>query len=132
MDDGKKIRVLVVEDTPFYREILSRMLRDLGVEVVSARDGERALEKIKNEKNISAVITDWMMPNMDGIAFVKHIRNIPGMEKTPILMVTGHDTSQAKIAQAAGVNEFLHKPVSLKELVQKFNMIGIAVSPKKI
>lgn len=109
-------KVLVVDDDPVISKSFNRVLAGKGYVVVSAENGEEALKKIANEQ-YDAVFTDIRMPGMDGIAVAEQLRaKQPWM---PVVIITGYGSleNQAR-AEAAGVKEFLHKPLSPQMIEQ--------------
>lgn len=84
----KSIKVLVVDDFPTMRRIIRNLLKELDfVNVDEAEDGAAGLQKLKGG-NFGFVVSDWNMPNMDGLTMLKAIRADPTMARLPVLMVT--------------------------------------------
>jgi two-component system chemotaxis response regulator CheY len=112
---------IVVDDSTHMRRILVTMLRGFGARAVyEAEDGADALEKIQmNMPDI--IITDWVMPVLDGEELVKMIRTPSSPSGyAPIIMVSGYtERSRVQQASAMGVNHFLCKPVSAKALYDR-------------
>jgi two-component system chemotaxis response regulator CheY len=82
------LSILAVDDSPTMRRIIINTLKRAGfVDVVEASDGRDALAKMKVD-TFNFVITDWNMPEMDGLAFVTHLRGMAEYKSLPILMVT--------------------------------------------
>jgi two-component system chemotaxis response regulator CheY len=122
--DFGQLRVLVIDDEPFMREILTRVLRDLGVRtVVVANDGKAALEKCKVlGTRLDLVICDLEMPVMNGFQFVAALRSStdPVRKDVPVLIVTGHgETDYVKQAIGLGINGFVVKPISQNVVEQR-------------
>jgi CheY-like chemotaxis protein len=82
--------ILVVDDEPQYRLLLDDFLRDEGHNVLTAENGEDALEKMA-EMKVDFVISDVYMPVLDGVKFHRMIREIPGYEELPFLFVSAFD-----------------------------------------
>ena len=121
--------ILIVDDSVTMRRIIKNTLTKLGYsDFLLAEDGRDALVKLYSEhpSTISAIITDWNMPIMDGLAFVKEVRKNDIYEDTPIVMVT---TEGGKIevitALKAGVNNYIIKPFTPEVLKGKLEAIGI-------
>jgi CheY-like chemotaxis protein len=116
----KGLKVLVVEDSHTTQAVITRILASIGVEFIyTALNGKEGLEIVQKE-DPDLVIVDWEMPQLDGIGFTQAVRtgeNIP--DKTiPILMCTTHyEIGRVMQARAAGVNEFITKPFTEKELL---------------
>jgi two-component system chemotaxis response regulator CheY len=109
--------VLIADDDPQCRRMLSRLITRAGVDVVAeVADGVEALELLEGIR-VDLIITDCQMPRLDGLSFTRTLRARHCF--TPIVMVSGH-TDPAIVAQAhrAGVNAFFHKPLDGKLLLQ--------------
>ncbi|MDJ0836260.1 MAG: response regulator [Acidobacteriota bacterium] len=113
---------LVVDDSSTMRRIISNTLKKIGYSnITEAEDGKDALSKLDGSINI--VITDWNMPNMDGLEFVKQVRSGP-YKAVPILMVTTNAAKDDVIqALKAGVNNYVVKPMTPETLEEKVNAI---------
>ena len=120
----KAIKILVVDDFPTMRRIIKNLLKDLGFENVDeAEDGVMGLEKLRNN-NFDLVVSDWNMPNMDGLVMLKTIRADPELAKLPVLMVTAEAKKENIIAAAqAGANGYVVKPFTAAVLEEKLNKI---------
>jgi len=102
-------KILVIEDNRDSRDILAKLLRMSGYDVMSANDGEAGLaEALKQEPDL--IITDIHMPNMNGIEFVKRVRNDRALDKTPVLVVTAFGANVAREAIDAGADAAAEKP----------------------
>src|SRR5262245_47075165 len=97
-------RVLVVEDAPFLRYAFGRLLRMHGFEVMEAKDGRDALDRIQ-EFQPQVVVTDLMMPVMDGVELIQRLRSDPRTAEVPVLAITAdaseHAEQRAREAGAA-------------------------------
>lgn len=110
-------QILIVDDDPNIREVLSVLLGSEGYAVIEAEDGSMALEKLKAEKEIDLVILDIMMPGMSGIEVCEEIRN---MSLVPVLFLTAKSQEQDKVsAYTGGGDDYLVKPFSQTELLMK-------------
>jgi len=120
----KSIKILVVDDFPTMRRIIKNLLKDLGFENVDeAEDGVMGLEKLRNN-NFDLVVSDWNMPNMDGLAMLKLIRADANLSKLPVLMVTAEAKKENIIAAAqAGASGYVVKPFTAAVLEEKLNKI---------
>jgi len=120
----KTMKILIVDDFPTMRRIIKNLLKDLGYDNVDeAEDGVMALEKLRNG-NFDFVVSDWNMPNMDGLEMLKTIRADPGLKHLPLLMVTAEAKKENIIAAAqAGANGYVVKPFTAATLEEKLNKI---------
>ena len=119
-----KTKFLVVDDFSTMRRIVRNLLKELGYSNVDeAEDGAMALSKLKNE-NFDFVISDWNMPNMDGLEMLKQIRADAAIGKMPVLMVTAEAKKENIIAAAqAGANGYVVKPFTAATLDEKLSKI---------
>lgn len=119
-----KTKFLVVDDFSTMRRIVRNLLKELGYSNVDeAEDGAMALSKLKNE-NFDFVISDWNMPNMDGLEMLKNIRADTLIAKLPVLMVTAEAKKENIIAAAqAGANGYVVKPFTAATLDEKLSKI---------
>ncbi len=113
--------VLVVDDEPQVRELLSEALMSFGHSVVSAQDAEEALEKF-HERHFDIVITDMDMPRMDGLELIRHLMAERG--DIDVIAITGH-TLRYRYTDviAVGASDFITKPFTLDELQAKLNRL---------
>ena len=120
----KSIKILVVDDFPTMRRIIRNLLKELEfVNVDEAEDGAAGLEKLKGG-NYGLVVSDWNMPNMDGLAMLQAIRADPVLAKLPVLMVTAEAKKENIIAAAqAGANGYVVKPFTAATLDEKLAKI---------
>jgi len=120
----KNIKILVVDDFPTMRRIIRNLLKELEfVNVDEAEDGAVGLEKLKGG-NYGFVVSDWNMPNMDGLAMLQAIRADPSLAKLPVLMVTAEAKKENIIAAAqAGANGYVVKPFTAITLEEKITKI---------
>ncbi len=111
------IKILVVDDDGGMRLLLKRTLKKLGyLDVTVTDDGRKALAIINNQE-IDLVISDWHMPNMDGLEFFKAIKNGTILRKIPFLLITV-ETEKEKVLKAMklGIDQYMVKPIEPEEL----------------
>ena len=122
------LKILAVDDSPTMRRIIVNTLKRAGYEdVTEASDGKDALAKMKVDQ-FGFVITDWNMPEMDGLTFVNHVRSAPEFKDMPILMVTTRSVKDDIIeAMKAGVNNYIVKPFTPDTLSEKIQQVLKAV-----
>ena len=102
--------ILIVDDSTSLRQVVGIALKGAGYEVIEGCDGKDALTKLDGRK-IHLIISDVNMPNMDGISFVKALKQIPAYKFTPVIMLTteaGDDKKRE--GQAAGAKAWVVKP----------------------
>ncbi|QFY42900.1 response regulator [Candidatus Methylospira mobilis] len=109
--------IMIVDDSATMLMSLQSTLELIGFEVVSAADGEIALDKLKNSPKPDLIITDINMPKMDGIELIRQTRSLPGFRFTPILVLTT-ESQQTKREEAKqlGATGWLIKPIGGENL----------------
>jgi two-component system chemotaxis response regulator CheY len=120
-------KALVVDDSKAVRMILAKTLRGLGYDVREAANGVEALEIIAIEKTAwTLVLSDWNMPEMNGLELLKHLRQDPELASLVVIMVTTEtELEQMTIALEAGANEYVMKPFTKDILMEKLQLAGI-------
>ena len=102
--------ILVVDDSVAVRQVVAIALKSAGYDVIEGCDGRDALAKLDGKK-IHLIISDVNMPNMDGISFVKAVKQLPNYKFTPIIMLTTESQEARKQeGQAAGAKAWVVKP----------------------
>ena len=119
-----KVRFLIVDDFSTMRRIIRNLLKELGYSHVDeAEDGVMALAKLRSD-SFDFVVSDWNMPNMDGLTMLQQIRADPALAKLPVLMVTAEAKKENIIAAAqAGASGYVVKPFTAVTLDEKLNKI---------
>ena len=119
-----KTKFLVVDDFSTMRRIVRNLLKELGYSNVDeAEDGVMALQKLRSEK-FDFIVTDWNMPNMDGLELLKQIRADAALATIPVLMVTAEAKKENIIAAAqAGASGYVVKPFTAATLDEKLSKI---------
>ncbi|AGA90467.1 response regulator containing a CheY-like receiver domain and an HD-GYP domain [Thioflavicoccus mobilis 8321] len=115
--DQHRPLVVIVDDQSTGRRILEQLVRDLdsNLEVAAFADGPAALECIK-ARTPDLILTDYVMPEMDGIAFIRCVRGIPACDDVPLVVVTIVDNKQVRYqALDAGATDFLNRPIDEHE-----------------
>jgi len=109
--------ILIVDDSASLRQVVSIALKGAGYDVVDACDGKDALNKLDGRK-IHLIISDVNMPNMDGITFLKQVKQHPSYKFTPVIMLTT-EAGEGKKAegQAAGAKAWVVKPFQPPQLL---------------
>ena len=124
IDADKNLRFLVVDDFSTMRRIIRNLLKELGfVNVDEAEDGAVALQKLKTTE-FDFVISDWNMPNMDGLTLLQSIRADANLKRLPVLMVTAEAKKENIVAAAqAGASGYVVKPFTAATLDEKLGKI---------
>lgn len=109
--------ILVVDDSASLRQVVAIALRGAGYEVIEACDGKDALGRMTGQK-IHLIISDVNMPNMDGISYVKAVKQLPAYKFTPIIMLTTESQEGKKQeGQAAGAKAWVVKPFQPQQML---------------
>ncbi|MCP4753708.1 MAG: response regulator [Proteobacteria bacterium] len=118
------MRILVVDDFDPMRKSIIEYLQLLDfTNITEADNGVTALEKLQNE-TVDFVISDWTMPEMDGLELLKTMRADQKLRSIPVLMITAEATPDNILkAVKAGVNNYIVKPINVNTLLQKIEKI---------
>jgi two-component system chemotaxis response regulator CheY len=109
--------IMIVDDSASLRQVVGIALRGAGYEVLEASDGRDALGKLKGQK-VHLMISDVNMPNMDGISFVKAVKQIPAYKFTPVVMLTTESQdAKKKEGQEAGAKAWVLKPFKPEQMI---------------
>ena len=107
--EARRRRILVVDDSPLTRELLSSLLEAVGYEIVSAQDGADAMDRLGRE-TVDMVVTDLEMPNVDGLELTRRIKNHPALRSLPVVIVTTRGSDQdRKRGMEAGADGYITK-----------------------
>ncbi len=120
MPDPSKIKFLVVDDFSTMRRIVRNLLKELGyVNADEAEDGAIAFQKLKGG-GFDFVVSDWNMPNMDGLQLLQAIRADASLKHLPVLMITAEAKKENIIAAAqSGAHGYIVKPFTAATLNEK-------------
>ncbi len=125
--------ILLIDDEELTQELIKHMLNEMGCGDIALFSGSaKALKKLQqNPDYFDLVISDWEMPEMDGLEFLRAFRQFD--KDTPVLMVTGN-TSRELVMEAikAGVSDFLGKPFTTKDLLSKVKKLIHGKMAKKL
>ena len=124
MQLNMEMTILVVDDTGFMRKIIADLLKKVGFKnIAEAGDGLVAIDKL-NEQPVDLIISDWNMPNMDGLHLLKHLRQDEQFKAIPFIMATAQaDKSNISIAMEAGANGHIAKPFDEEQIKQKIDEV---------
>lgn len=118
------LRILVVDDFPTMRRFIRNLLKELGFgNVEEAEDGVSALQKLRL-KDFGLVLTDWNMPNMDGLQLLQEIRSSNELAQLPVIMLTAEAKRDNIIAAAtSGASGYIVKPFTAATLDEKLRKV---------
>jgi two-component system, chemotaxis family, chemotaxis protein CheY len=102
--------IMIVDDSASMRQVVGIAIKGAGYDLIEAADGKEALSKLNGEK-VHLIVSDINMPNMDGIAFVREVKQLANYKFTPIIMLTTEvDQEKKEAAKAAGAKAWVNKP----------------------
>ncbi|MFQ5715630.1 MAG: response regulator [Nitrospinales bacterium] len=121
---NRKIKALVVEDVSIAKHLVKRYLEKIGFETIfEADDGEQALQILRKE-DIGLIISDWMMPKLDGLELLKRVRSDDELKNIPFIMATAlGQKPQILEAIRAGAADYIVKPLSVPALEDKIKQV---------
>ncbi|AMO72626.1 response regulator [Sphingorhabdus sp. M41] len=124
MPAASAIKVMVVDDQSSMRAMIRRTLQDLGFKDVRDKPGAaEALDDVRTNR-VHLIVSDYNMPDMDGLDFLRQVRADPVIGKTVFIMLTGTaDAEVVKMAAEAGVNNYIIKPFSAAALKEKIERV---------
>ncbi len=115
---SQKVKILIVDDEAFNLDIMSEYLLDAGYDVVVSEDGNSALQNLDSNPDISLILLDRMMPNMDGIQVAKKIKENSKFTNVPIIMQTAAAAINQQLeGMKSGVYAYIVKPYEDSELL---------------
>ena len=122
------LSALIIDDSLSARRSLAEFVKDIGYDVIMARDGIEAIEVIENHIP-DIILVDLEMPRMNGLEFTSHIRNKSETKNIPVIMITSRSTEKHRdMADAAGVSAYLTKPFSEDELLENIQNLLLAMN----
>lgn len=117
-------RIMAVDDSVTMRQMVGLTLKGAGHEVLTAGDGDEALEMLRESAPVDLVITDVNMPRMDGITLVRELRRLPQYRGIPLLVLTTEASSEKKAAgREAGATGWLVKPFNPEKLLSTIQRV---------
>tara|TARA_B100000902_G_C27228983_1_gene873773 strand:- start:493 stop:873 length:381 start_codon:yes stop_codon:yes gene_type:complete len=117
-------KILLIDDSKEFREQMGKNIEEAGHEVILADCGEDGLAKAKENTDVDLILTDYVMPDFDGLELTKQINQIEALSKTPILMVTEASHGVSKdVAKKAGLISYVSKSSHNDHFVDLINKI---------
>ena len=116
-------RILVVDDDPAIREMVTLVLMQGGFEVIEAASAPEARQTIRS-RTPDLILLDWMLPGQSGYEFARSLRRDPSRKEIPIIMLTARDQEGDKVAALdAGADDYVAKPFSVSELLARIRAV---------
>lgn len=122
-DDNTKKKVLIVEDDQHIRKLLNILIRKEDIDIDEAVEGNEALDKLRGY-SYDLVILDIMMPNVDGFAILKELRETPATAQLPVIVVTAKTEDKDLMkGYSMGANYYITKPFEPQDLIHSIELI---------
>lgn len=121
---GSKGRVLVVDDEPAIRALVTKIVERAGHPVVGARDGADAIEKLEQDE-YSVIVLDLMMPNVDGYGLIEHIKQ-SNRRRPSIIVISAGDSAMLRRLDGSMVHSILRKPFDIDVLGDLISAAALA------
>lgn len=119
----KRQQILVAEDDPLERKIVTDLLKQNGYEVISVEDGLKAWDVLKGEEPPAVVLLDWMMPGLDGPQLLDKIRSQAALRNLYVIFLTVKNTSgEISDSLNRGAQDFITKPFDVEELLARIRV----------
>lgn len=116
--------ILIVEDNPVNARLLALMLKAQGYQTVVAGNGKEALATLSDMPDLQLIITDYMMPEMDGFEFIEKARALLSPNRIPMLVTSAHgDLATIQRVQGLACDGFLVKPIDRQELIKRVELL---------
>ena len=116
---SQKMKVLIVDDEPLNLDYIEQRLEDLNYQIITAADGQEALNKIKSEQP-DLILLDLMMPVLDGFAVLKEIKGDNYLRDIPVIIVSAVDDSKSIVKGIKqGADDYITKPIDAERLKKK-------------
>ncbi|MBI1853913.1 MAG: response regulator [Planctomycetes bacterium] len=123
------MRAIVIDDSEAIRRILRNMMTAIGFEVIEAKNGRDALDRLATIGCVDVALVDWNMPDLNGYEFVVAVRADPTLNGMRLMMVTSETELQSVAAALnAGADEYVMKPFTKDVILEKLALLGIGQS----
>jgi len=127
-----KAKILVVDDEIYIVHILDFSLGMEGYEVVTALDGEQALQKVKTEQP-DLIVLDIMMPKLDGYETCKQLKSDPATKHIPVILLSAKGLNvDQRLGFDVGADDYITKPFSPRKLVERVNALLDETNPQRM
>lgn len=112
--------ILIVEDNPINAKLIELALHAKGYETLSAKNGAEALAMLWSPNDVELIITDYMMPEMNGLEFIARVKELPSCKAIHIIMASAYSNLETvKRAKELGCADFLVKPIDKAQLIER-------------
>jgi two-component system chemotaxis response regulator CheY len=111
-------KILIVDDSDTLRIQLRKALEEGGYDVIEAEDGVKGLARATENNDLKLIISDYNMPEMDGVTMCRKIRELPGFDQIPMFMLTTEASPELKaLGKEAGVKAWIVKPFVAEKVI---------------
>lgn len=116
--------IMIVEDNVVSAKLAECQLQKAGYQTVTVKNGKEALETLPTVKNVHLIITDFMMPEMDGLELIAKLKELPAFRDIPIIILSAYcDVTTVKAARGLDCESFLVKPVEKNQLLERVEQV---------
>lgn len=123
----ENLRVMLVDDFPSMRKIIMDQLIVIGIHgknIIPMKNGKEALDSLRSGTAVDLIISDWVMPEMTGIEFLRAVRATPALQATPFVLLTSEGQKEQVLeAIKERVNGYIVKPSSIGTLTDKLKSL---------
>lgn len=120
---GKGKNVLLIEDDPSSAELIRKLLTNHGFDILHAKNGKEAWDKIRPETKPNLIISDFLMPEMDGFQFLKGLKKEPLTQNIPIIFLSARKNIEDSLL-VSGADAFFPKPLDTVEFMKKIEKLS--------
>ena len=114
------MKIITIDDSGSMRSVITSIIEALGHDAIEAVDGQDGLEQVNANPDVSLILLDREMPNMDGLEFLLKIKQMPSFQAIPVIMVSSRDDREHIVdALRGGARDFLPKPFTPEMLSTK-------------
>jgi len=120
------VKTLIVDDSSVMRKMLKYICEDVGLDVMTASDGNEGLEVLNEKGPFQLLLVDWEMPNMNGLDMVRIIKDEHRAPGIKVLMITTHNTMGDMVtAMSLGIDDYLMKPIEEESVIGRLQAMGV-------
>ncbi|MFW7380691.1 MAG: response regulator [Oligoflexus sp.] len=117
-------KILIVDDSEMLRVEIKDLLQGMGHEVIEGKDGTDGVRQAEASQPLDMIISDYNMPGLDGLSMLKKIRNIPGLESTPVAMLTTESSPELRtMGKSLGVVVWCIKPIDNDQFQKTISIV---------
>jgi sigma-B regulation protein RsbU (phosphoserine phosphatase) len=127
MPENQRPRILIAEDEIHTRNLLRKILSNQGFDITVVEDGEEGLATVRSGPQFDLIISDWMMPKMDGLEFCRRVKADTNLRKIYFIVLSSRDLPEDKVnALNTGIDDYISKPCNPDELTARIR-VGLRI-----